>query len=140
MPAMPWLSMLTWPMQVRHLGAVRIDALVLREEADAGQAEPMDFLPLLRRDLALEPDEAALATTSRSRSSVGIEIGQHRGEQLDRLVDVDDLARLAEQRRRAHVGREDLAVAVEDVGPRRRDSVRGVARAAQSGYPARPRT
>ena len=35
--------------QVRDLGAVRIDALVLGEEADARQAEPVDFLPLLRR-------------------------------------------------------------------------------------------
>ena len=48
--------------QVRDLGAVRIDALVLGEEADARQAEPVDFLPLLRRDLALEPDEAACAS------------------------------------------------------------------------------
>ena len=46
--------------QVRDLGAVRIDALVLGKEADAGQAEPVDLLALLRRDLALEPDEARL--------------------------------------------------------------------------------
>ena len=35
--------------QVRDLGAVRIDALVLVEEADARNAEPVDFLLLLRR-------------------------------------------------------------------------------------------
>ena len=46
---------------VRDLGAVRIDALVLGQEADAGKAEPVDLLALLGRDLALEPDEAALA-------------------------------------------------------------------------------
>ena len=45
---------------VRDHRAVRIDALVLGQEADAGNAEPMDLLPLLRRDLAPEPDEAAL--------------------------------------------------------------------------------
>ena len=110
--------------QVRHLGAVRIDALVLGEEADARQAELVDFAALLRRDLALEPDEA-LARTDAVAHFGRIEIGQHRGQQLDRLVDVDDLARLGEQRRRAHVGREDHAVAVEDVGPRRRDRVLG---------------
>ena len=32
---------------VRHLGAVRIDALVLRQEADAGKTEPMDVGALL---------------------------------------------------------------------------------------------
>ena len=31
------------PDEVRDLGAVRIDALVLRQEADAGQAEPVDL-------------------------------------------------------------------------------------------------
>ena len=54
-----------------------------------------------------------------------IEAGQHRGQQLGRLVDVDDLARLGEQRRRAHVGCEDRAVAVEDIGARRRDRIPG---------------
>ena len=44
--------------QVRDFGAVRIDALVLGQEADAGQAELVDLALLLRRDLALEPDEA----------------------------------------------------------------------------------
>ena len=34
--------------QVRDLGAVRIDALVLVEEADARNAEPVDLLLLLR--------------------------------------------------------------------------------------------
>ena len=33
--------------QMRDLGAVRIDALVLGEKADAGKAEPVDFLLLL---------------------------------------------------------------------------------------------
>ena len=60
MPAMPWLSILTWPMTMGDLGAVRIDALVLGQEADAGKAEPVDLLALLGRDLALEPHEAAL--------------------------------------------------------------------------------
>ena len=108
---------------VRDLGAVRIDALVLGEEADAGQAEPVDLLLLLRRDLALEPDEAALATTSRSRTSVASRSGSTAVSSSTASSTSMMLARLGEQRRRAHVGREDLAVAVEDVGPRGRDRV-----------------
>src|SRR3954468_15099669 len=49
------------PDQVRPLVAGRIDALVLAEESNAGDAEPMDLLLLLRRDLALQPDESLLA-------------------------------------------------------------------------------
>ncbi len=74
----------------------------------------MDLLLLLGRDLAFEPDEAALGGEPFSQLA-GIEIGQHRGEQLDRLVDVDQFARLGEQRRRLDVGGQDLAVAIEDV-------------------------
>ena len=54
---------------------------------------------------------------------LAVEIGHHRGEQFLRLVDVDQLARLGEQRRRLHVGGEDLAVAVENVRPRGGDRV-----------------
>ena len=64
----------------------------------------------------------------------GIDIGQHRGEKLDRFVDVDDLARLREQRRRAHVGGEDHAVAVEDVGARGGDRVLGRAAAHEMAF------
>ena len=64
---------------------------------------------------------------SRSRSSVASRSGITAVRQLDRLVDVDDAARLGEQRRRLHVGREDLAVAVENVGARGRDRVAGAA-------------
>src|SRR5204862_6967882 len=45
---------------MRNLGAGRIDALVCRQESDAGKSESMDLRALLRRDLALEPYEAAL--------------------------------------------------------------------------------
>ena len=40
--------------------AVRVDALVLGQEADTGNTELVDVLLLLGRDFALEPDEAAL--------------------------------------------------------------------------------
>ena len=107
---------------VRDDRAVRIDALVLGQEADAGNAEPVHFALLLRRDLALEPDEAALRRQTVAHF-LGVEVGQRRGEQFDRLVDVDQLARLGEQRRRLDVGGEDFAAAVEDVGPRGGDRV-----------------
>ena len=61
----------------------------------------------------------------------GVEVRQRRGQKLDRLVLVDDPARLGEQARRLDVGGEDLAVAVDDIRPRGRDGVlrRGAARA-----------
>ena len=61
----------------------------------------------------------------------GVEIRQRRGQKLDRLVLVDDPARLAEQARRLDVGGEHLAVAVDDIRPRGCDGVlrRGAARA-----------
>ena len=77
MPAMPWLSMLTRPIGCETVGAVGIDALVLGEEADAGNAEPVDLALLLRRDLALEPDEAALGRKPFAQF-LGVEIGQRR--------------------------------------------------------------
>ena len=119
---MPWLSILTWPIRCETCGAVRIDALVLAQEADARNAEPVNLLLLLGRDLALEPDEAALGTEPLAQFA-GIDVGHDRGEQFGCFVDVDDPLRLAEQRGHAHVGRQDFAVAVEDVGPRGRHRV-----------------
>ncbi len=126
--------------EMRDHGAVRIDALVLGQEADAGQAEPVDLaraacgvisrLSQTKRRLEDEP----LAQLRR------VEVGQHGGEQFDRLVDVDDAVRLGEQRGRAHVGREDLAVAVEDVGPRGRDRVLRRRAPARRGLSGAPRT
>ena len=60
---------------------------------------------------------------NRSRNSVGIEIRQVGGQEFDRLIDVDQPARFAVERRHAHVGRQHFAVAVEDIGTRRGDRV-----------------
>ena len=109
---------------VGDFGAVGIGALVLAEEADTGQADPVDVLLLLRRDLALEPDEAALRGEPFAQFG-GVEIGQFGGEQLDRLVDIDDVTRLAVERGHAHVGGQHFAAAVEDVGTRRGNRVAG---------------
>ena len=107
--------------QMRDFGAGRIDPLVLAQEADAGNAEAVNVLLLLRRDFALQPDEALLRRQPLAHFA-GVEIRQRRGQQLDRLVLVDDAARLAEQARRLDVGGEHLAVAVDDIGPRGRDA------------------
>ena len=109
-------------MQMRNLGAVRIVALVLVEEADAGQALAINFALLLGRDVALEPDETAFRRQPFAQFG-GVEIGQVGGQQFGRLVDVDQAARLGVERRHAHVGRQHLAVAVENVGARGGDGV-----------------
>ena len=113
---------------MRDRRPVRIDALVLGEEADAGETEAVNFLLLLGGDFALEPDEAALRRQPLAHFA-GVEIGHHRGQQFDRLVDVDQLARLGEQRRCLDVGGDDGAIAVEDVGTRGGDGVLGDAAA-----------
>ncbi|MGY4292634.1 hypothetical protein ACVWXN_000729 [Bradyrhizobium sp. i1.4.4] len=106
--------------EVGDLVAGRIDALVLAQEADAGNAELVDVLLLLRRDLALEPDKTLSRRQALAHLGL-VEVRHGRSQKLDRLVLVDDAARLAEQARRLDVGREDRAVAVDDVGPRGRD-------------------
>ncbi len=58
-----------------------------------------------------------LREPSSVRSSLRVDVGQDGGQQFDRLVLVDDAPRLGEHRHRLDVGRQDLAVAVEDVGP-----------------------
>ena len=107
---------------VRSFIAARIVALVLRQEADARQALAIDRALLLRRDVALEPDKAALRREPLAQF-VGIEIGQIGGEQLDCFVHVDQPARLGIKRGHAHVGRQHFAVAVENVRARSGDGV-----------------
>ena len=81
-----------------------------------GSPEPVDLLPLLRRDLALEPDETALATKAArappAASRSGITAVSSSTASSTSMMPL----RLGEQRRRAHVGRQNFAVAVEDSG------------------------
>ena len=110
-----------------HMGAdrpVRIDALVFRQEADARQAEVEDLRLFLRRDLALDPDEALFRAEPLAQL-LGVDVRQHGGDQFDRLVLVDDPVRLGEHRHGLHVGGEDFAVAVEKIGPRAGDGLVG---------------
>ena len=84
--------------EVGDLAAVGIDALVLVEEADARNAEAVDLLLLGRRDLPLEPGEAAPGGEPVAHLAA-VEIGHHAGQQLGRLVGIDDAPRLGETAR-----------------------------------------
>ena len=67
--------------EAEHVGGglrVRIDALVLGQEADARDAEAVHLGLLARRDLALDPDEALLRAELVAQVR-GVEIGQHGG-------------------------------------------------------------
>ncbi len=111
---------------VRDLRAVGIDTLVLGEEADGRNAEAMDLRLLLRRDLAPQPGEAALAAQAQAQID-GVEIGEDLDELGDLALNVEDAARLGIERGPLHVGRQDLAVAVDDLGARGRDRVAAAA-------------
>src|SRR5262249_4097808 len=80
---------------MRDDGAVRINAFVFGEEANTRNAEPVNLLLLPRRNLAFEPDKATFRGQALS-NFVCIKIGEHRCEQLDRFIDIDDLAWLCE--------------------------------------------
>ena len=104
-----------------------------------GMPEAVDLRPLQRRDLAPEPDEPPLRCQPLAQLG-GVGIGHDRGEQFGCLVDVDDAVRLGEQRGHAHVGRQHLAVAIEDVGSSGGDRVLRRRRGARRAPRARPRT
>ena len=89
-----------------------------------GSPLTVDLALLVRRNVALEPDETALRRQPLAQF-LGVDIGQVRGEEFGRFVDVDEPARLGVERGYAHVGRQDLAVAVEDVRTRGGDRVAG---------------
>ncbi len=102
--------------------AVWVDALIFGQEADAGNAEPVDFLPLLGADpRRLSQTKTALRRQPFTHFVVIDEV--RTVEEFLRFIHVDELARLGEQRRRLDVGGQYLAVAVEDVGPRGGDRV-----------------
>ena len=89
----------------------------------------MDRLLLARRDLALDVGKLRIGGELLPERAP-VEIGQDRDQEFGRLVRIDDVAGLGEKRRRLYVGRQRLAIAVDDVGPRlrrRADEVRSVA-------------
>ena len=100
------------PDHVRANRAVGIDALVLRQKADAGQAKVKDFRLLLSRDLPLDPDEPFFRGQPLAQL-LRIDVGKHGGDQFDRLVHIDDAVRLGEHGHGLDVGGEDGAIPVQ---------------------------
>ena len=124
--------------KMRDLVAVGIDALVLGQEADAGQAEPIIFGPLLGSDFALEPGEIRFEA-SRSRSSTASRSGS--------TPPSSSLASSTSMIRRGSVNSDGVNTSVAKILPlRSRMSGRAVATASLSrfgapcGPPASPRT
>src|SRR5260370_355449 len=107
---------------VREFVAVRIDAFVLGQESDARNAEAVHFTLLGRRDVPLEPGKTTLRSEPLAHFAT-IEVRQHARQELSCLVGIDDAAWLREQRWGLEVGCENFAVAVEDIGPRRRNRI-----------------
>ena len=101
--------------QMRGQRALRVDPVALGAKADAGQPEP-DHRPLLVvGDVALEPDEAArlLEPGEQIRSVAALE---RAGERCRRRLRVEHQGGIGIDRGRRVVGREQSAVAVDDVG------------------------
>ena len=83
-------------------------------KADARQAEAYDRAPLNLRKMTLEPDEAA------RRGQTGQQMpridAEHAAELTRRRVGIEHLGRVREQRRLGVVGRDQIAVSIDDVG------------------------
>ena len=94
-----------------------IETAVLDAKADAGNTELMDGLLLPGRDLSLDICELGVARQNLPQSSA-VEVGKDGGDHLRRLVGVDHVARLGEERGGADIGGERLPVAVDYVGAR----------------------
>ena len=99
------------------------------------ECRAVDRLLLARRDLALDIGELGVGGEKLPQPTA-VEVGEDGGEQLRRLVGIDHVARLGEERGGADVGRERLPVAVDDVGARLRggaDEARAVVLLAMRG-------
>src|SRR5436189_99069 len=82
--------------------------------------------------IACSARRSTASCTGSCRRSVahflGVEVRHHGREQFDRFVHVDQALWLAGQRRGLDVGAENLVIAIQNVGPRRRNRI-GRARA-----------
>jgi hypothetical protein len=94
--------------------ALRVDPMPFGAKADARQAEAYDRAPLGLRQVPLEPDEAA------RRGQTGQQTpwidAEHAPELTRRRVRIEHRGRVREQRRLGVVGRDQIAVPIDDVG------------------------
>src|SRR6185437_13994124 len=103
---------------------VGIDALVFLHKADAGQSKMIDRLLLRRGYGALDPDEP-FARTQLLPQFLCVHVRQYGCQKINRLIPVDDASWIRVNRSDLDVGRQNLPVAVENVGTRRCHSIRG---------------
>ena len=103
--------------RVGEQGAVGIDPALVAFEGEAGQAQPVDLVLLARRQVTLDPDEAAIRGQLGEQRVVA-ELGQHRGKARGRLLGIEHQRGIGVERGRGQVGRDQHAVAVDDVGAR----------------------
>ncbi len=100
---------------VAHQRAQRIDALFLGLEIKAGNSKPRHIHLLARRQIALQPDEGLVGGELGLQLRLA-EVGQHAGQFLRRLVGIQHLAGIGEQRERREAGGQHHAIAIDDVG------------------------
>src|SRR5690606_37593765 len=98
-------------------GTARIEAALLGAETKAWHAKRQNVCLLARRELAAQPDKACIAVELAVGLSI-IEVRQDRLELLDRLINVDDAARLGEEGGGLDISRQNLPVTIEDVRTR----------------------
>src|SRR5947209_14255986 len=103
--------------------AIRVEPALLRSEIETGNAETIDRVLLARGQRPLQVDEAL------ARDELGADLGrrlvrQYRGELTGSLVDIltgrEQCLRIDEKRRLRKHRRQQLAVAIDDVGAGRR--------------------
>ena len=103
--------------EAEHVGehpAQWVDPQILALKCDAGEAQAVDGRLLARREVALDPDEAAIALELDLERGAA-DAGQHGGQLGDRLVGVEHQSGIGVDRRGRQVGGEQHAVAVDDV-------------------------
>jgi len=104
--------------------AAGIKPAVFGEKPYARDAEMMDRITLFRRNLTLQPHEAGTAFQF-AACTVDLQIGDDRHQTYDGLIHVEDAARLGVQGVGFQVGRQNQAIAIGHVRPRRRDGILG---------------
>ena len=124
------------PDHVARSGADGIDAAIFLDEGETREAKLVDLLLLLRRQLALDADEAATCPELGAKR-LGIDVVEHARHLLGQLVDIDDFGRIGVKRRALDVGGEQTAVAIENVGTvhRRGNVVEPAAALTDTGEP-----
>ena len=115
MPARPRLSTSTSPTTWLAVAPIGIDAAIFLDEGETREAKLVDLLLLLRRQLALDADEAATCPKL-GAERLGIDVVEHARHLLGQLVDIDDFGRVGVKRRALDVGGEQTAAAIENVG------------------------